>query len=62
MDLVLEGLDAGDTLLIEAASSEFKSGFEGLKSSVQDFQKVVADVGLKGLIEPYQALQNNLLL
>ena len=60
MDLVLEGIDTGDTLLIEAASSEFKAGFEGLKGSVQDFQKVVADVGLKGLIEPYQALQKQL--
>ena len=60
MDLVLEGIDAGDSLLIEAASSEFKAGFEGLKGSVQDFQKVVADVGLKGLIEPYQALQKQL--
>lgn len=60
MDLVLEGIDNGNTLLIEAASSEFKAGFEGLKGSVQDFQKVVADVGLKGLIEPYQALQKQL--
>ena len=60
MDLVLEGIDAGNSLLIEAASSEFKAGFEGLKGSVQDFQKVVTDVGLKGLIEPYQALQKQL--
>ena len=60
MDLVLEGIDTCDTLLIEAASSEFKAGFEGLKGSIQEFQQVVADVGLKGLIEPYQALQKQL--
>ena len=38
MDLVLEGIDAGDSLLIEAGSSEFNAGFEGLKGSVQDFK------------------------
>lgn len=56
MDLILEGIDTGNTLLIEAATNEFKAAYEALSASVEDFAKVIGEAGLDGLKDPYTAL------
>lgn len=56
MDLIVEGVDSGDVRLILQESAAFQSAFNELKGSIDDFVKLIGDVGLEGLKEPYAAL------
>ena len=56
MDLIVEAIDAGDTRLILQESAAFQSAFNELKGSIDDFVKLIGEVGLEGLKEPYAGL------
>lgn len=56
MDLIVEGVDTGDVRLILQESAAFQSAFNELKGSIDDFVKLIGEVGLEGLKEPYAAL------
>ena len=56
MNLIVEGVDSGDVRLILQESAAFQSAFNELKGSIDDFVKLIGDVGLEGLKEPYAAL------
>lgn len=53
MDLIAEGIDTGDVRLILKESAAFQSAFNELKTSIDDFVKLIGEVGLEGLKEPY---------
>ena len=56
MNLIVEGVDSGDVRLILQESAAFQSAFNELKGSIDDFVKLIGEVGLEGLKEPYAAL------
>ena len=56
MDLIVEGVDTGDVRLILQESAAFQSAFNELKTSIDDFIKLIGEVGLEGLKEPYSNL------
>ena len=56
MDLIVEGVDTGDVRLILQESAAFQSAFNELKGSIDDFVKLIGEVGLEGLKEPYAGL------
>ena len=56
MDLIVEGVDSGNVRLILQESAAFQSAFNELKGSIDDFVKLIGEVGLEGLKEPYAAL------
>ena len=56
LDLIVEGIDRGDVRLILSESAAFQSAFNELKGSIDDFIKLIGEVGLEGLKEPYAAL------
>ena len=56
MDLIVEGIDTGDVRLILTESAAFQSAFNELKGSINDFVKLIGQVGLEGLKEPYANL------
>lgn len=56
MDLIVEGVDTGDVRLIIQESAAFQSAFNELKGSIDDFIKLIGEVGLEGLKEPYANL------